>query len=205
MTAKPQLVLDLAGVLISNFPSSFWLEISENSNITLQEIREQFDEVRKDLWTGKIKEEHFWEWLRKKNNLLNKEKYRKLLIESLVPLPAVNCLAEWSHIADIHILSNHCLEWVEPILMRIKPFTKSITISNQVGLRKPDIQIYKHVENQFDYSGPNRNILYIDDQAKNLLPATRLGWGTLLADKEHRWIEEVKPIILQNSIVWRQL
>lgn len=61
MTAKPQLVLDLAGVLVSNFSSTFWLQLSKGTEISFQDIREQFDQIRKDLWTGKIKEDDFWE------------------------------------------------------------------------------------------------------------------------------------------------
>ncbi|MCI1777561.1 MAG: hypothetical protein LKI04_26475 [Paenibacillus lautus] len=63
MTAKPQLVLDLAGVLVSNFSSAFWHTLAEGSEISFQEIRVQFDEVRRDLWTGKMKEDEFWGWM----------------------------------------------------------------------------------------------------------------------------------------------
>jgi len=110
MSMKPQLVLDLAGVLVSNFSSSFLLKVSENSDITVQEIREQFDEVRKDLWTGKINEEEFWEWLRERNNRIKKEEARKLLIESLVPLPAVSYLAEWRT-----LLADKDHKWIEEV------------------------------------------------------------------------------------------
>ena len=123
---------------------------------------------------------------------INKEQARALLIQSLEPLPGLNYLAEWSEIADIHILSNHCKEWLESILERVEPYTKSITISNQVGLRKPDIQIYQHVGKQFE---AGQTVVYIDDQEKNLKPVIELGWKTLLADKEHKWIEKVEPMI----------
>ncbi|MGC6583779.1 HAD-IA family hydrolase [Paenibacillus sp. Dod16] len=192
MTAKPQLVLDLAGVLVSNFSSTFWLQLSKGSEISFQDIREQFDEIRKDLWTGKIKEDDFWEWMSLRIKQINKERARTLLIQSLEPLPGLNYLAEWSEIADIHILSNHCKEWLESILERVEPHTKSITISNQVGLRKPDIQIYQHVGKQFE---AGQTVVYIDDQEKNLKPVIELGWNTLLADKEHKWIEKVEPMI----------
>lgn len=192
MTAKPQLVLDLAGVLVSNFSSTFWLQLSKGTEISFQDIREQFDEIRKDLWTGKIKEDDFWEWMSLRMKQINKEQARALLIQSLEPLPGLNYLAEWSEIADIHILSNHCKEWLESILERVEPYTKSITISNQVGLRKPDIQIYQHVGKQFE---AGQTVVYIDDQEKNLKPVIELGWKPLLADKEHKWIEQVEPMI----------
>lgn len=192
MTAKPQLVLDLAGVLVSNFSSTFWLQLSKGTEISFQDIRGQFDEIRKDLWTGKIKEDDFWEWMSLRIKHINKERARALLIQSLEPLSGINYLAEWSEIADIHILSNHCKEWLESILERVEPYTKSITISNQVGLRKPDIQIYQHVGKHFE---AGQTVVYIDDQEKNLKPVIELGWKTLLADKEHKWIEKVEPMI----------
>lgn len=74
----------------------------------------------------------------------------------------------------------------------------SITVSNQVGLRKPDIRIYQHVGKQFE-SG--QTVVYIDDQEKNLKPVIKLGWKTLLADKEHKWIEKVEPMIRNEDFV----
>ncbi|WHX50949.1 haloacid dehalogenase [Paenibacillus woosongensis] len=198
MTVKPQLVLDLAGVLVSNFSPTCWLNLSEGSQILFQSFREQFEEIRKDLWMGKMKEEHFWTWLSHRINPINKQEAREMLIHSLEPLPAINCLPKWSQIADIHILSNHCQEWLEPILSKIEPFIKSITISNQVGLCKPDIQIYKYVEKHFDHNDANQLILFIDDQEKNFKPVSDLGWRTLLADQDHKWIEKVEPIILSD-------
>lgn len=197
MTAKPQLVLDLAGVLVSNFSSEVWLKLSEGSEISFQDIREQFNEIRKDLWTGKIKEEEFWGWLSQRMKQINKEQARELLIQSLEPLPGLNYLTEWSEIADIHIVSNHCKEWLEPILERVEPYTRSITISNQVGLSKPDIRIFQHVGKQFE-SG--QTVVYIDDQEKNLNPVIELGWKTLLADKEHKWIEQVEPMLGESLL-----
>ena len=56
---------------------------------------------------------------------INKEQARALLIQSLEPLPGLNYLAEWSEIADIHILSNHCKEWLESILERVEPIQRA--------------------------------------------------------------------------------
>lgn len=198
MAAKPQLVLDLAGVLVSNFSSAFWHTLAEGSEISFQEIRVQFDEVRRDLWTGKMKEDEFWGWMSLRMKQINKEEARELITQSLQPLPGLNYLAQWSEIADIHVLSNHCKEWLEPILEKVEPYARSITISNQVGLRKPDLQIYKHVVKQFERS--ERTVVYVDDQEKNLKPAIDLGWKTLLADQEHKWIDQVGPMLVTNVL-----
>ncbi|MWV43343.1 HAD-IA family hydrolase [Paenibacillus sp. HJL G12] len=203
MIAKPQLVLDLAGVLVSNFSKTFWLEVSGGSDISFQDMKEQFNEIRKDLWTGKMKEEHFWAWIRERVQRMSKEEAQESLIHSLEPLPGFIHLERWSRIADIHILSNHCKEWLEHVLTELEPYTRSITISNQVGLCKPDIQIFKYVEQYFDKDVCNGTILYIDDQEKNLKQAKSLGWNTLLADQEHTWIEKVEPILLRNAVQWQ--
>jgi FMN phosphatase YigB (HAD superfamily) len=108
------------------------------------------------------------------------------------PLPAMDCLDRWSQLADIHLLSNHCKEWIEPILTRIEKYTKSITISNQVGYWKLQQQIYELVETQFEYKDL---IIYVDDQEKNLKPAMDIGWTTILADEHNKWIQEIEPII----------
>lgn len=192
MGARPQLVLDVAGVLVNNFSSTFWKELGTDSGVTFQAIKEQFNEIRRDLWTGKLKEEQFWLWLVDFYPSINKDRARDILIRTLEPLPSVHYLEQWSRIADIHLLSNHCREWLEPILSNLEVYTKSVTISNQVGCCKPDIEIYQIVEPHFESKDL---VLYIDDQEKNLKPAISLGWKTLLADEYNHWIREVELIL----------
>ncbi|KOR89743.1 hypothetical protein [Paenibacillus solani] len=48
-----QLVLDVAGVLITNFSPGFWHETASASGITYRELKRLFAaEIRKPLWTG---------------------------------------------------------------------------------------------------------------------------------------------------------
>ncbi|MNC67403.1 hypothetical protein D3C75_1178990 [compost metagenome] len=74
----------------------------------------------------------------------------------------------------------------------MKEYTSSITISNVVGYCKPQQEIYEIVKKQIGF---DEFILYVDDQEKNLIPAQRLGWRTLLADEGHKWIEEVESVL----------
>ncbi|WP_440119236.1 HAD-IA family hydrolase [Paenibacillus sp. QZ-Y1] len=60
-----------------------------------------------------------------------------------------------------------------------------VYMSNQVGYCKPNIEIYELVQSHIHRTA---HIIYVDDQAKNLKPATELGWETLLADQQHHWI-----------------
>ncbi|GAE05185.1 hypothetical protein [Paenibacillus sp. JCM 10914] len=66
MGERPQLVLDLAGVLISNFSTATWQALSLDSSEALQTLIEQIGIIRKDLWRGHLSENEFWEWLQER-------------------------------------------------------------------------------------------------------------------------------------------
>ncbi|NUU76690.1 HAD-IA family hydrolase [Paenibacillus xylanilyticus] len=198
MENKPQLVLDLAGVLITNLSKSFWQELAIHAGTTFPILIEQLSGIRRDLWTGKWKEEQFWIWLQAQYPSVEKIYAYDLLKRTTETLPALDYLERWSQHADIHLLSNHCHEWVEPTLLTIQKYTKSITISNQVGFCKPNREIYELVQS---HMGLNTRILYVDDQIKNLKPAADLGWETLLADEHHHWIEKVDHILTARASI----
>ncbi|NMO97027.1 HAD-IA family hydrolase [Paenibacillus lemnae] len=200
MRARPQLVLDLAGVLISNFSPTFWPRLENESGATFQEMKQQFGYIRKDLWTGKLREKDFWIWLGSRLEQIPQEEAQRWLISALKPLPALQQLERWSEAADIHILSNHCQEWLEHLLPLIEPFAESVTVSNQVGLCKPEPEIYTLVSHHFGELNEEIDILYVDDQDKNLEPARQLGWKTLLADPEHRWISIVEQYLFRSVV-----
>lgn len=193
MPSKPQLVLDIAGVLVDNLSVSFWHELAFKAGTSLPILKARLVEIRTDLWTGRMKEPQFWEWLSDLYPSAHKNDGYELLNRTMNMLPAVQYLERWSGIADIHLLSNHCQEWLAPLLDKVEKYTTSITISNQVGFCKPQPEIYAIVERFM----PDKDyIVYVDDQEKNFAPAKPLGWITLLADERHRWIGQLEPILL---------
>ncbi|MBB6732386.1 HAD-IA family hydrolase [Cohnella zeiphila] len=197
MESRPQLVLDAAGVLIGNFPSAFWEQLAVRAGCSGHDLKKRFrSEIRRELWTGRMKESEFWSWLRACYPGVEPAWARDLLMRSLKPLPALDRLSAWSRSADVHLLSNHCREWLTPSLGSVEPILKSITISNQAGCCKPEPDIYRIVD---FHCGKHRQILFVDDQAKNLEPAIRLGWRTLLADDRGLWMEEVKRFLAEGQ------
>ena len=192
MEDKPRLVLDIAGVLITNLSSSFWQELAGHAGTTSPIFIEQLSAIRKDLWTGNLKEGQFWIWLQSQYSNIDKTYAYELLERTTENLPALHYLERWSQHADIHLLSNHCYEWVKPILLTIEKHTKSITISNQVGFCKPQREIYEIVESHMNF---RTRIIFVDDQSKNFKPAMKLGWETMLADEQHNWIEKLDHIL----------
>lgn len=193
MPSKPQLVLDIAGVLVDNLSVAFWYELASKSGTSLPILKARLNEIRQDLWTGRMKEPQFWEWLSDLYPSINKMDGYELLHRTMNMLPAVQYLVRWSGIADIHLLSNHCQEWLAPLLDRVEKHTTSMTISNQVGYCKPQPEIYAIVK---AYMPHQDRIVYVDDQDKNFAPAETLGWITVLADDQHRWIGRLESILL---------
>jgi putative hydrolase of the HAD superfamily len=189
MSGRPQLVLDIGGVLAANLSPLFWRLIAEEAVVSEEELYSVYKEqISERLWTGGITEERFWAWVKTYAPRLTTEKARSFIDQSLQPLPALAMLQEWSAAADLHVLSNHLPAWVEPVIKPYEKLWKSVTISSEVGCRKPHPDIFACVK---PHLPSGSTVLFVDDQNKNLRQAALLGWRTLLADEEGAWISKV--------------
>lgn len=148
--------------------------------------------MREELWTGKISEEKFWTQICKGFPTIKIDSAKAILISYIKSLPALKEVATWSKYANIHLLSNHRIEWIQPIVKPIESYVSSITISSQVGYCKPNPEIYALVKMQLCNES---NVLFVDDQEKNFKEARVLGWNTLLADENGDWIERIIPLL----------
>ncbi|MWC27949.1 HAD family hydrolase [Paenibacillus sp. MMS18-CY102] len=190
---KPQLILDVGGVLLTNLSPGFWTELAETSIVPYETLRASYkQEVRDGLWSGAITELQFWQWAAKHIPELTPEDGRQLILKHLIRLPAVEQLQAWSRMADIHILSNHREEWLSPKLADIRQSITSWTVSSESGSFKPNMPIYEKAAAQLAGPGP---ILFVDDSRANLAQAHKLGWSTLWADPDSVWIESVVPLL----------
>ncbi|PZD95807.1 haloacid dehalogenase [Paenibacillus sambharensis] len=189
---RPQLILDVGGVLAANL-TDFWTSAASAAGMSYNELRARYkQELRTSLWTGELSEAAFWEWLAEACPLLQTEQAQAALQNCLKPLPALALLPRWHRIADIHILSNHRAEWLRPWLSQYRSYLTSLTISSEAGCCKPDPALYRLAAVQLL---PGRNTLYVDDAERNLLPAAALGWRTLLADPEGHWVNQVEDLL----------
>ncbi|MDR6554905.1 HAD-IA family hydrolase [Paenibacillus qinlingensis] len=196
--ARPQLVLDVAGVLVTNFSPQAWSGFSSGTEgESLVSLPQRFKEIKGDLWVGKMKEEDFWVWLNDLFPELNNKVDRSWILQQLQPLAAMQQLETWSQHADIHLLSNHRIEWLTHLLDPIRPYLKSATISSEVGCCKPNGEVYELVHTYL--AKEQAAILFVDDQERNLAPARAIGWHTLLADAEGTWMSRVTAFINENK------
>lgn len=192
MEKKPQLLLDMGGVLVENL-TEFWDEVVSIAKSPYTEVRAKYKaEMSDKLWSGSISEEGFWIWLTNNYPSIDKAHIRNSLIQALKPLPAFNLLKEWSKYADIHILSNHRAEWIKPILAPVDKHITSIIISSEVGYFKPNPAIYEQAITKMTSTS---YVLFVDDKEKNLEIARQIGWQTLLADSRGLWSNKVIPFL----------
>ncbi|UVI28023.1 HAD-IA family hydrolase [Paenibacillus spongiae] len=190
---KPQLILDIAGVLVSNLSSDYWGELAHAAGIRVENFKQRFnEEIKADLWTGRIDEGEFWAWVKKHWPAVDIHQAQLSLSKHLVRLPAYEYLPQWSEAAEIHLLSNHRHEWLAPHLEGIERYLTSMTISSVAGCRKPDPVIYERVQAKLN---PHAPALFVDDQERNLEPARSIGWRTLAADESGEWIAQVEAYL----------
>lgn len=190
---RPQLILDIGGVLATNLSPQFWQLLAAEAGVTEESIYSPYKaQISEFLWTGELSEDQFWDWLNEQTPTVSTPQAKNFLADCLQQMPALSKIADWSQTADIHLLSNHLPTWVDPIINPIKEQVKSITISSSVGLRKPHPAIYELVSQQLP---ANSIVLFIDDQYKNLRQAELHGWRTLLADEDGYWISKVESLL----------
>ncbi|MDQ0116695.1 hypothetical protein [Paenibacillus harenae] len=190
---RTQLVLDIGGVLATNLSPVFWHKLAEASGMAVESFYADYKRrISKELWTGRITEPAFWQWLLLQLPSLDDGQAKQYLSESLTALPAMEKLAGWSERADIHILSNHVAEWVNPLLEPVRHHLGTVTLSSEIGMKKPSTDIYAYVNGLLPQEAP---IVFVDDQDINLRQAEQHGWQTLLADEDGHWINKIAALL----------
>ncbi|WP_243643941.1 HAD-IA family hydrolase [Paenibacillus pinisoli] len=181
-------MLDIGGVLAANLSPRFWNEIARLADTPVELLYAKYkEELSRGLWVGHFSELEFWNWIHAQSPSVSAAKGQAILMESLAPLPGMLQLPEWSKHADIHILSNHLAAWIDPVLEPVRPFLTSVTISSQIGMSKPQLELYEYACALLPPTAP---VLFIDDQERNLRQGAAVGWHTLQADPDGRWIDE---------------
>ena len=85
-----------------------------------------------------------------------------------------------SHGVEIWCLSNDLSEWSEKLKVRfgLKKYFDGFIISGDVGIRKPDLTIYRILLNRLIVKASD--VIFVDDNPKNLDAASAIGFITVL-------------------------
>ena len=141
---------------------------------------------------GTISPDEFWNQVGVPANLEDEFLSRHSLNTGVIEL------LDWCRDKEIPVwcLSNDVGRWSQKLRARlnIETYLQGSIISGDVGLRKPDRQIY---ETLIQASGfPIEKLLFVDDREPNVLAARRLGIESILHDHRtgftdaRRWLSQ---------------
>lgn len=182
------LVLDVHGVVLSDYFPTFLGELAMQSGQLVEQVRRRWrEELRSAAWRGEIGDTELWRRLSD-----GADKYPwQLLLESGYRLgPAAPELQRWSARAPAWLLSNHRTHWLLPRLLRfgIDGHWERVLVSDGLGAVKPEARAFGPILERVNEPSA---VLFVDDHACNIEAAQRLGFQVVHASDEGDWIAQI--------------
>ena len=181
-------IFDWGGVVAPN-PHGGWLNLlADMLTVTIDEILPHWHAAGyEDFSKGIIDETTFWaQFEQSLGKPLPNEKER-IWIEgtALQPWPQVlSLINNLQEKGSINAVLSNVVRPVSMMLQQAGLYDQfdCVVLSDQVGLVKPDTTIYQLTLDKLGLKA--EECLYIDDLAKNLIPAANLGMVTILASDD---------------------
>jgi FMN phosphatase YigB (HAD superfamily) len=110
-------------------------------------------------------------------------------------------LLDWSRDNEIPVwcLSNDVGRWSQKLRLRlnIETYLEGSIISGDVGLRKPDREIYEALIQSSGF--PVEKLLFVDDRQQNVLAARELGIESILHDPRAGFTDARRRLLQQAN------
>ncbi|KKR67060.1 MAG: HAD-superfamily hydrolase, subfamily IA, variant 3 family protein [Microgenomates group bacterium GW2011_GWA2_40_6] len=199
---------DVGGVVELDFSgTNKWEELKKEIGVT-PELRDEYDklwsEIEKRLCVD-LDADVFFEQIKKHFQLNTPSDYSFLLngfVNRFETNPSIwPAIQEISQKCPVGLLTNMYVNMFPAIQKRglLPPVVwRQIIDSSVVKLRKPDLEIYHLAQKRANV--PDSEILFIDNQPKNLDPARDLGWQTFLYDPANSKNSNQKLLKLWKSL-----
>lgn len=187
------LVLDAHGVVLNAYWTSFLREIARRMREPADQIVSRWHgAVRADAWTGRIDDDELWRRLIPTCD--GSHDWRAVLEEGYRCGPAAACLRRWGKCGPIWLLSNHRTHWLLPRLARFDLIDRfeRVLVSDAIGAAKPEPAAFDAV---LKHGTPPQHVLLVDDEARNVVAARRLGLRALHANPACDWIAVVDNLL----------
>ena len=152
--------------------------------------KEQINEYYSDASSGKMTSDKFWLKVgvdESRINLIETEYLDKYFISDTGIIDIMKILKEKGY--KIGLLSNDLSEWSEFLRNKfgLNDLVDYCVISGEAKSRKPDEAIYKYAIRKYKID-PHESV-FVDDRYKNLVPAEKLGFKTVLFDRNYSYKE----------------
>lgn len=181
------IIFDWGGVIAPN-QNGGWLNVLANElNTTIDDLLPHWRAAGyPDLSKGIIDEKTFWRQFENSFSKPLSKDITKIWMDgaALHPWPEMLSFLEELKEKNIRIaLLSNLVEPVSTVLRQLGSFEhfSPIVISNEVGLTKPNQEIYQFILDKLQLSASE--CIFVDDMAKNLEPAAAIGMVTILASE----------------------
>lgn len=178
-------IFDLGGVLLTNGTRIFAEKLSSEHNLSFDEVLKEIndtDGAGAQYRTGAMSRDQFWQFIISKFVL--EESSDDLENEWIncyeLNQETANLIKELKNKYKLFYLSNSVKERIAKLNQRfgLTSFFDGGVFSHEVGVRKPDIKIYKIILQKYNLK--SEETIFVDDKEKNLPPARELGLKTIL-------------------------
>ncbi len=182
------IIFDIGGVLVKQIHQQLLKELSDKYNIDMNELENFEPGLFDNTMTGKITETEYFERIIKHFNLpVSVSDLNERATELTEPIketwPIVEKLKGKYVLA---VLSDMGKEWTKTReeKFKISEYFDYVVYSYEVGVRKPNVKIYKHLLNLMKI--PASECIFIDDKQKNVDVARELGMKTILFENAEK-------------------
>ena len=181
-------IFDWGGVVAPN-PHGGWLNLlADMLTVTIDEILPHWHAAGyEDFSKGIIDETTFWAQFEQSLGKPLPNKKERIWIEGTALQPWPQVLSLINNLQEKGLINAVLSNVVRPVSMMLQQAGlydqfDCVVLSDQVGLVKPDTTIYQLTLDKLGLKA--EECLYIDDLAKNLIPAANLGMVTILASDD---------------------
>ena len=178
---KPKLLLfDIGGIFIEY--KDVFRTVKKEQNINIKLLDQTFDKYDEQITKGKIDSKDLWELFINENNVTVDINYN--LLKSWVSdyyriEPTFKFFELVKSKYEIGLLSNIYKDFVPQMIKQnfLPNYDyKYKFLSCDIGMQKPDEEIYKYVQQNVNVKP--KEIFYLDDKKENLVVPNKLGWQT---------------------------
>ncbi len=192
-------IFDIGGVYLKGSRKDIYSSLSEQSEVDFEFIKSQLNKFYTELEDT----DFFW---RKIADILKQKDYgkvRKIWLEAVEKKFVVN--KKVKEIIENLKKSNYKIAALTDTNIVHSTFIKKmgyykpfdvVILSSEVGVKKPDIKIYKIVTEKLLLKP--KECIYIDDNKRNLIPAKKLGMKTILFKNAKQLENELNKLGILN-------
>lgn len=189
-------ITDVGGVLVTTILSQMAEDLAEKYSLEKDFVKKAIHNRWTEYKLGKIKADEFWQSFADQTGIKKgKEELKNISLSYNKIIPGTfDFFKSLKGKYKLAIISNNADEWVEDIknLIPIEEVFDIIIFSNEVGLKKPEKEIFMLCIKKLGLKP--EECVFIDDQENNIESASEIGFKTIKFEDAVQLEKELEKI-----------